>query len=75
MRAGASALGALVISCPTCGAQWELHPSLFLRTIEPDWDAVRARQEDNSAGIATPGEEVTIETPWGVVTVSVAELV
>jgi hypothetical protein len=33
--------GSFLLSCTTCGAEWEAHNSLVLRVTPPDWDAVR----------------------------------
>jgi hypothetical protein len=33
--------GSFLLSCTSCGAEWEAHNSLVLRVTAPDWDAVR----------------------------------
>jgi hypothetical protein len=30
-----------VLTCATCRAQWEVHDTIAVRTIEPDWSVIR----------------------------------
>jgi hypothetical protein len=33
--------GSYLLSCTSCGAEWEAHNSLVLRVTAPNWDAAR----------------------------------
>ncbi len=43
--------GSFLLTCTTCGAEWEAHNSLVRRLGEPDWDRARVARATADATV------------------------
>lgn len=43
--------GSFLLSCPHCGAEWELHSNIVRRVAEPDWSLVDESRRDAAFAI------------------------
>ena len=46
--------GSYLLTCASCGAEWEAHNELVRRTTEPDWEKVRAARTVNARSLKIP---------------------